>query len=50
MKPDFRPFAEAAEFLGQTEQKYIIEQTERSLNDGTYFVAFVGHYSAGNRA
>lgn len=47
MKPDFRPFAEAAEFLGQTEQKYIIEQTERSLNDGTYFVAFVGHYSAG---
>lgn len=47
MKPDFRAFVEAAEFLGQREQKYIIEQMERALDDGTYFVAFVGHYSAG---
>ena len=47
MKPAFEPLTRAVNLLGWAEQKRILEQMARTLEDGTYFVAFVGQYSAG---
>lgn len=47
MKSEFELLTKAVDVLGWTEQKRVLEQTARTLDDGTYFVAFVGQYSAG---
>ena len=47
MRPAFERLTRAVDVLGWSEQKRMLEQTARTLEDGTYFVAFVGQYSAG---
>ena len=47
MERNFELLCRTADFLGWAEQKHILEQTQQTLDDGAYFVAFVGQYSAG---